>query len=610
MSKKNRIILIGVCLPSVCLALALWIPNQPAVKEVWLSTFYSDLKNGQILEIVVRGCRYTYKRNTAAGVEEVQTTGIEPSQTFNKALVAQGIIVGYQNEKGDGLFLKFLVAWFPLAVALVAIYFFMRQSGTGVMQRFGRSKARRIPSLAVKVTFDNVAGIDEARDELKEIIAFLNDGTKFQRLGGRIPRGVLLMGPPGTGKTLLARAIAGEAGVPFFSISGSDFMEIFTGVGASRVRELFAQAKRDAPCIIFIDELDAVGRRRGTGPAGGHDEREQTLNQLLVEMDGFESNNGVIILAATNRPDVLDPALTRPGRFDRIITIFGPDVRGREGILAIHTKRTPMDSQVSLPTIARGTPGFSGADLENLVNEAALLAARAGKDLVEEEDFEGAKDKVLMGVERRSMIIGALEKRIIAFHEAGHALTARLVSGADSVHKVTIVPRGDTLGLTQQLPVEDRSMVTQHYAKAQIAVLLGGRIAEEIVIKEVSSGAGKDILKATRLAHKMVREWGMSRTLGPLHYGQKEGALFLGRRRAGHRNLSTRTGAIIDEEVQKIIMIQYKRARALIESNLAALTGLAEKLLEMEVLAGAEVDDILKKHGAKGEVGLVYEHLA
>ena len=575
------------------------------IEEVGFSEFQSDLKNGKVTEIVFLGRNYTYKRQTAAGIEEVQTVGIEPDQEFNQELMAHGISISYQDEADDGLLHNSLIFLLPMIVLLLVFFFFMRQSGSGMMMSFGKSKARQMSNRSPKVTFENVAGIDEARDELEEIIDFLKDPKKFQRIGGRIPKGVLLMGPPGTGKTLLARAIAGEADVPFFSISGSDFVEMFVGVGASRVRDLFEQGKKDAPCIIFIDEIDAVGRQRGAGLGGGHDEREQTLNQLLVEMDGFESNDGVIIVAATNRPDVLDPALLRPGRFDRIITILRPDVRGREGILAIHTKRTPIASEVSLSIIARGTPGFSGADLENLVNEAALLAARKGKDLVEKEDFEEAKDKVLMGAERRSMIIEDLEKRTTAFHEAGHALAARLISGTDPVHKVTIIPRGRTLGLTQQLPVEDRLMVTKSFTQAQIAVLMGGCIAEELVISELSSGTEQDIQNATDLARKMVCEWGMSNKLGPLHYGRKEEAIFLGREIAQHQEFSARTAALIDEEVQKIVMTEYKRSRVLIESNLAALTGLAEKLLEIEVLDGEEVDSILKEHGAKGEVSFV-----
>jgi cell division protease FtsH len=448
------------------------------------------------------------------------------------------------------------------------------------------------------MTFKDVAGMDEARDELEEIIDFLKDPKRFQRLGGRIPKGVLLMGPPGTGKTLLARAIAGEAGVPFFSISGSDFVEMFVGVGASRVRDLFEQGKKNAPCIIFIDEIDAVGRQRGAGVGGGHDEREQTLNQLLVEMDGFEANDGVIIVAATNRPDVLDPALLRPGRFDRRIVVPRPDVKGREGILGVHTKRTPISPDVDLSVIARGTPGFSGADLENLVNEAALLAARKGKDIIEMNDFEESKDKVMMGTERRSMIIKDSEKRTSAFHEAGHTIVARLIPGTDPVHKVTIIPRGRALGLTQQLPLEDRQMVTKSFAEAQIAILMGGRVAEEIVFQEISTGAGQDIQSATDMARRMVCDWGMSEKLGPLYYGRREEAIFLGREIAQPQDFSEKTAVLIDEEVNRIVSAQHARAQKLINSHLAALTSLAEKLLVQEVLDREEIDSILAANNA------------
>jgi cell division protease FtsH len=467
---------------------------------------------------------------------------------------------------------------------------------------FGKSRARLMSDHSKKATFKDVAGMDEARDELEEIIDFLKDPKRFQRLGGRIPKGVLLMGPPGTGKTLLARAIAGEAEVPFFSISGSDFVEMFVGVGASRVRDLFEQGKKNAPCIVFIDEIDAVGRQRGAGVGGGHDEREQTLNQLLVEMDGFEANDGVIIIAATNRPDVLDPALLRPGRFDRRIVVPRPDLKGREGILKVHTKRTPISSEVELSVIARGTPGFSGADLENLVNEAALLAARKDKDVVEMDDFEEAKDKVLMGTERRSMIINDLEKRISAFHEAGHTLVARLIPGTDPVHKVTIIPRGRALGLTQQLPTEDRLMATRTFTEAQISILMGGRVAEEIVFNEISTGAGQDIRTATELARKMVCDWGMSDRLGPLYYGRKEEAIFLGREIAQPQDFSERTAVQIDEEVEKIVIRQYKRATELLKTNMHSLNGLAEKLLETEVLDGEEIDAVLRERKANGEV--------
>jgi cell division protease FtsH len=435
-----------------------------------------------------------------------------------------------------------------------------------------------------------VAGIEEAKDEVEEIIAFLKDPKKFTRLGGRIPKGVLMMGPPGTGKTLLARAIAGEAGVPFFSISGSDFVEMFVGVGASRVRDLFEQGKKNAHCIVFIDEIDAVGRHRGAGLGGGHDEREQTLNQLLVEMDGFESNDGVILIAATNRPDVLDPALLRPGRFDRRIVVPRPDVKGRLGILKVHTKKMPLGPNVDLDVVARGTPGFSGADLENLVNEAALLAAREDKDQLDRHDFEMAKDKVLMGPERRSMIISDQDKRVTAFHEAGHALVGKMMKGSDPVHKVTIIPRGRALGLTQQLPLEDRLNLSREAANDQIAVAMGGRVVEELVFGQITTGASNDIQMATDLAHKMVCEWGMSEKIGPLHFGRNEEMVFLGRDFAEHKEYSEQTAVDIDAEVRRIVTENLERAKQVITGNLDKLNVLAEALLEYETLDGSEID--------------------
>jgi cell division protease FtsH len=458
---------------------------------------------------------------------------------------------------------------------------------------FGKSKARMLSDSQNKVTFADVAGVEEAKDEVEEIIAFLKDPKKFTKLGGRIPKGVLMMGPPGTGKTLLARAIAGEAGVPFFSISGSDFVEMFVGVGASRVRDLFEQGKKNAPCIIFIDEIDAVGRHRGAGLGGGHDEREQTLNQLLVEMDGFESNEGVILIAATNRPDVLDPALLRPGRFDRRIVVPRPDVKGREGILKVHARRVPLDGQVDLQIIAKGTPGFSGADLESLVNEAALLAARNDKDKVDMRDFEEAKDKVLMGPERKSMVISEREKRTTAYHEAGHALVAKLLPGSDPVHKVTIIPRGPALGVTQQLPVEDRLSYTKAWAENRIAIMLGGRIAEELIFGQMTTGAGNDIEKATELARKMVCEWGMSERMGPLTFGKKEEQIFLGREFAQHQDYSEETARAIDAEVKRIIMDGYQHAHKALSENIELLKKIAEALLEHETIDGEDIDTVL-----------------
>ncbi|HKA86966.1 MAG TPA: ATP-dependent zinc metalloprotease FtsH [Haliangiales bacterium] len=488
-----------------------------------------------------------------------------------------------------------LIQWLPMLFLFVIFIFFMRQlqAGGGKAMSFGKSKAKLLTDHQNKVTFKDVAGIEEAKDEVEEIIAFLKDPKKFTRLGGRIPKGVLMMGPPGTGKTLLARAIAGEAGVPFFSISGSDFVEMFVGVGASRVRDLFEQGKKNAPCIIFIDEIDAVGRHRGAGLGGGHDEREQTLNQLLVEMDGFESNDGVILIAATNRPDVLDPALLRPGRFDRRIVVPRPDVKGRLGILQVHTRKVPLALGVDLDVIARGTPGFSGADLENLVNEAALWAARKDKDKVEMGDFEAAKDKVLMGTERRSMIISDKEKRVTAYHEAGHALVARMLPGADPVHKVTIIPRGRALGVTQQLPAEDRLNMTREFARNQISILMGGRIAEEITFGEITTGAGNDIEVATDLARKMVCEWGMSEKLGPLAFGKKEEAIFLGREFAQHQDYSEETAIEIDQEVRRLVMENYGRAKMVITDNIDKLKAIAEALLEFETLSTEDINVLM-----------------
>src|SRR5687767_11623825 len=468
------------------------------------------------------------------------------------------------------------------------------QSGGNKALSFGKSKAKLSSSSQKKVTFKDVAGVDEAKEELQEIIEFLKEPKKFRRLGGRIPKGVLLVGPPGTGKTLLARAIAGEAGVPFFSISGSDFVEMFVGVGASRVRDLFEQGKKNAPCIIFIDEIDAVGRHRGAGMGGGHDEREQTLNQLLVEMDGFESNDGVIIIAATNRPDVLDPALLRPGRFDRRIVVPRPDLRGRMGILAVHTRKVPLGG-VDLEVLARGTPGFSGADLEFLVNEAALIAARRDKDKVEMEDFEEAKDKVLMGAERRSMIISEKEKRTTAVHEAGHALVARFVGAeADPVHKVTIIPRGRALGLTQQLPREDRLSMTREFALNQIAILMGGRVAEEIVFGQKTTGAGNDIERATELARSMVTEWGMSDEFGPLNFSSGKQEVFLGRDFSSSNTMSEDTARRIDAEIRRIVVNQYERATQILNEHRKELELISEALLEYETLDGDDIDTLLR----------------
>jgi cell division protease FtsH len=499
-----------------------------------------------------------------------------------------------QEESSSSFIWPMLITWAPL-LFIIAIWIFMlrqMQSGGNKALSFGKSRAKLLNNQQKRVTFKDVAGVEEAKEELQEIIEFLKEPQKFQKLGGRIPKGVLMMGPPGTGKTLLARAIAGEANVPFFSISGSDFVEMFVGVGASRVRDLFEQGKKNAPCIIFIDEIDAVGRHRGAGLGGGHDEREQTLNQLLVEMDGFESNDGVILIASTNRPDVLDPALLRPGRFDRRVVVSRPDVRGREGILKVHTRKIPLGEDVDISVIARGTPGFTGADLANLVNEAALNAARYNKKLVAMGDFELAKDKVLMGAERKSMVISNEEKRVTAYHEAGHTLVGLKVPNADPVHKVTIIPRGMALGVTQQLPEGDRHNYSQEYLLGQIAILMGGRIAEDTFLGSITTGASNDIERATELARAMVCEYGMS-DMGPLTFGKKEEQIFLGREIAQHRDFSEDTAIKIDEQVKKIVTAQYERAKNIIEENRDIMIRLAECLLERESLDGVEIRRIV-----------------
>jgi len=497
-------------------------------------------------------------------------------------------------SSGNSMLWGLLLTWAPLLLFMGVWIFMLRQmqAGGNKALSFGKSRAKLLNNQQKRITFKDVAGVEEAKEELQEIIEFLKEPQKFQKLGGRIPKGVLMMGPPGTGKTLLARAVAGEANVPFFSISGSDFVEMFVGVGASRVRDLFEQGKKNAPCIVFIDEIDAVGRHRGAGLGGGHDEREQTLNQLLVEMDGFESNDGVILMASTNRPDVLDPALLRPGRFDRRVVVSRPDVRGREGILKVHTRKIPLGEDVDISVIARGTPGFTGADLANLVNEAALNAARYNKKIVMQTDFELAKDKVLMGAERKSMVISNEEKRITAYHEAGHTLVGLKVPNADPVHKVTIIPRGMALGLTQQLPEGDRYSATREYLLGQIAIMMGGRLAEEIFLNDITTGASNDIERATELARSMVCEYGMS-DLGPLTFGKKEEQIFLGREISQHRDFSEDTAIKIDQEVRRIISDQYERARNIITENRETMIRLSETLLERESLDGVQIRRIV-----------------
>ena len=514
-----------------------------------------------------------------------------------KLLRQHKVTIQAKPDDDSGIWQSIFVSWFPMLLLIGVWIFFMRQmqAGGGKALAFGKSRARIANGKENKVTFQDVAGIEEAKVELGEIIEFLRDAKRFTRLGGRIPKGVLLIGQPGTGKTLLARAIAGEADVPFFSISGSDFVEMFVGVGASRVRDLFNQGKKNAPCIIFIDEIDAVGRHRGAGLGGGHDEREQTLNQLLVEMDGFEPNGGVIVVSATNRPDVLDPALLRPGRFDRQIMVPIPDVKGREEILGVHTRKTVLSTEIDLSVIARGTPGFSGADLANLVNEAALLAARNDKKEIEISDMEEAKDKVLMGVERRSMVISYQERRNAAYHEAGHALVAKMIPESDPIHKVTIIPRGRALGLTQQLPIDERHTYSKDYLVDSITILLGGRAAEEIVLNHQTTGAGNDIERATEIARKMVCEWGMSEEMGPLNYGRKEEPVFLGKEMHRQRDFSESTAKNIDAELKAIVSGCFERAKGLLLGNIDALHAVATALLEKEVLDGQEIDNLLKE---------------
>ena len=562
-------------------------------KEFAFSDFVGKVEAGDVRDVTVKDTNY--QGHLRDGTEFHTVGPSDASGAVFERLQKKGVKVLYERPDQNSFWVTVLVQYLPLVFLFLLFFFFMRQlqAGGGKAMSFGKSKAKLMTEHHNKVTFADVAGIDESKDELEEIISFLKDPKRFTKLGGRIPKGVLLMGPPGTGKTLLARAVAGEAGAPFFSISGSDFVEMFVGVGASRVRDLFEQGKKYAPCIIFIDEIDAVGRHRGAGLGGGHDEREQTLNQLLVEMDGFESNEGVILIAATNRPDVLDPALLRPGRFDRRIVVPRPDLNGRMGILKVHTRKVPLDGAVDLTKVARGTPGFSGADLENLVNEAALYAARKGKEKVEGNDFEFAKDKVLMGTERRSMIISEKEKRTTAVHEAGHALVAKILPNADPLHNVTIIPRGRALGLTQQLPEEDRLNINQEFATNQIAILMGGRVAEEIVFGQKTTGAGNDIEQATNMARAMVCEWGMSDRMGPLAFGKKEGEVFLGRDMASTQTYSEQTAREIDAEVRRIVTEQYERATKILNEHRKELDKIADALLEYETLDLADVDVIM-----------------
>ncbi|MGD1093296.1 MAG: ATP-dependent zinc metalloprotease FtsH [Bryobacteraceae bacterium] len=590
-SVRNAVLwLIILCL--VVLVWAVFKSSKPPGAQPQFSDLVKEVKEGRVDSVTVNSSTGDIHGKLKNG-DEFRTTVPPNYNDFTTMLLDKGVALKVEKDNG-GNWVSILVNAIPFVLLLGFWIFMMRQmqSGGNKALSFGKSRARLHSSQQKKVTFKDVAGVEEAKEELQEIIEFLREPQKFQKLGGRIPKGVLLIGSPGTGKTLLARAIAGEANVPFFSISGSDFVEMFVGVGASRVRDLFEQGKKNAPCIIFIDEIDAVGRHRGAGLGGGHDEREQTLNQLLVEMDGFESNEGVILVAATNRPDVLDPALLRPGRFDRRVVVGRPDVKGREAILKVHTKKVPLSDDVDLSVVARGTPGFAGADLANLVNEAALVAARQNRKVVTQFDFELAKDKVMMGVERKSLIISDEEKKNTAFHEAGHALVAALLPGADPVHKVTIIPRGMALGVTMQLPVDDKHSYNKEYLEAQLAILMGGRIAEEIFMHHVTTGAGNDIERATEMARKMVCEWGMSE-LGPLSFGKREEQIFLGREIAQHRDYSEATAIRIDEQVKKLVEDAYNRSRRIIEDRGDALERIALALLEREVLDGAEVHRLI-----------------
>jgi len=566
--------------------------QQLTQNDISYSEFLSMVEADQVAEVTIQG-------------QEIRVTDLNRSHfkiyapqdpALIQRLKDKGVTINAKPPAESPWYMSVLVSWFPMIVLIGVWIFFMRQmqSGGGKAMSFGKSRARLLSDQQEKVTFEDVAGIDEAKEELGEIVDFLRDPKKFTRLGGRIPKGVLLMGPPGTGKTLLARAIAGEAGVPFFSISGSDFVEMFVGVGASRVRDLFVQGKKNAPCIIFIDEIDAVGRHRGAGLGGGHDEREQTLNQLLVEMDGFESNEGVILISATNRPDVLDPALLRPGRFDRQVVVSLPDIKGREKILRVHMKRTPIDSGVDPVVLAKGTPGFSGADLENLVNEAALLAAKRDKERVDMVDFEDSKDKVYMGLERKSKVIKEEDRLTTAYHEGGHALVARFIPGTDAVNKITIIPRGRAAGVTWFLP-EERDFRYKDQLEAELAIAFGGRVAEEIVFNRISTGAANDIKKATELAQQMIRSWGMSETLGPLSFAKDEEQVFLGREIAQHRDYSEETARKIDNEINNLVLHSYERARSVLTEHLDVLHKLAEQLLEKETILGAELDELIRQ---------------
>jgi len=598
---KNILVWLAVVVSLVLLWQLFYSIRDVNIEEKDFSTFYQEMAAKRIRSVKIMG--EDIEGEDTGGKKFKTTVSPEAIGDLTKDLRQNGVAIRFEKSSNSSLMYVFLSSWLPF-ILLFAFWIFMirqMQSGGNKALSFGKSRARLLSGQQKKVTFKDVAGVEEAKEELTEIIEFLKEPQKFQKLGGRIPKGVLLMGPPGTGKTLLARAIAGEANVPFFSISGSDFVEMFVGVGASRVRDLFEQGKKNAPCIIFIDEIDAVGRHRGAGLGGGHDEREQTLNQLLVEMDGFESNDGVMLIAASYRPDVLDPALLRPGRFDRQVVVPLPDIRGREGILKVHTRKIPLADDVNISVIARGTPGFSGASLANLVNEAALNAARYNRKVVSMSDFEGAKDKVLMGKERKSMVITESDKKVTAYHEAGHALVAYMVPGSDPLHKVTIIPRGMALGLTQQLPETDKHNYTKEFVEGQIAILMGGRCAEKMFLGVETTGAANDIEVATERARKMVTEWGMSPVMGPLTFGKKEEQIFLGREIAQHRDYSEDTAIRIDREVKRIVEEGYNRASRILEENRESLIRLAEALLEYEPLDSCDIEAIIKGQSLKSK---------
>ncbi len=600
---KNILVWLAVVVSLVLLWQLFYNIRDVNIEEKDFTSFHRDVVAKKVKSVKIMG--EDLEGEEAGGRKFKTVIPAEAGWDLVKELQDNGVTVKIEKSSNSSLMYVFLSSWLPFILLIGFWIFLMRQmqSGGNKALSFGKSRARLLSSQQKKVTFKDIAGVEEAQEELTEIIEFLKEPQKFQKLGGRIPKGVLLMGPPGTGKTLLARAIAGEANVPFFSISGSDFVEMFVGVGASRVRDLFEQGKKNAPCIIFIDEIDAVGRHRGAGLGGGHDEREQTLNQLLVEMDGFESNDGVILIAASNRPDVLDPALLRPGRFDRQVVVPLPDIRGREGILKVHTRKIPLADDVDLQVIARGTPGFSGAALANLVNEAALNAARYNRKMVTMSDFEGAKDKVLMGKERKSMVITESDKKVTAYHEAGHALVAYMIPGSDPLHKVTIIPRGMALGLTQQLPETDKHNYTKEYVEGQIAILMGGRCAEKMFLGMETTGAAHDIEVATERSRKMVTEWGMSPAMGPLTFGKKEEQIFLGREIAQHRDYSEATAIRIDQEVKRIVEEGYARAWKILEDNRESLIRLAEALLEYETLDSWEIEAIIKGQPLKSRTG-------